>query len=204
MKPILQGACNAPEWPETVPAEMVYCVHPIDFFWETTTMSLPQQLEQELQQRAGRGPSGPVTIALTDLQGNQLEVQFQSLDSLGCAVHELSLTIPGLQGLTFDRLQSWATALSRKITYLLEQIGPLEFDSQANEALIRSTHPGQLPQGTVYYEFLLKPQAGRSLMLKRYQATAGQPGRQAVSMQLTHEVLIRLVSDLLDTAPAPP
>jgi len=167
-------------------------------------MSLPNQLEHELQQR-GRNPTpGPLTISLRDAQGNQLEVRLASLDSLGCAVEELTLTLPALAQQSSQNIQQWAQALCQKITYLLEQIGPLEFDPLTGEALIRSTKPSQLPQGTQYYEFQLKPQSHQSVTLQRYRAVAGQPGRQPVPMQLTHEVLVKLVQDLLDTAPLTP
>lgn len=167
-------------------------------------MQLPQLLEAELQQRVQAGTAGPGSLTLTDASGNQLELTYASLDSMSCALEELRLSIPGLANQPFQVIEDWAKALSRKITYLLEQIGPLEFDPQEGEAMIRSTQPSKLPQGTVYYEFLLKSASGNSVTLKRYEAKAGQPGRQSVTMQLTHEVLVRLVQDMLDTLPAIP
>ena len=167
-------------------------------------MLLPQQLEHELQQR-GRVPTpGPQTLSLRDANQNQLDLQLAALDSLSCAVDELTLTLPALAQQSNQTIQHWAQALSQKITYLLEQLGPLEFDPLTGEALIRSTRPSQLPSGTQYYEFQLKPRTQHSVTLKRYRAIAGQPGRQPVPMQLTHEVLIKLVQDLLDTAPLTP
>ena len=167
-------------------------------------MSLPQLLEQELQRLGQSRSTGSGTIQLRDGQGNELEIEYASLDSMSGAVEELRLTIPALTNISFTLLQKWAEGLSRRITYLLEQIGPLEYDAQAGEALIRSTPPGQLPQGAVYYEFLLKTSSRQSITLNRFRATAGQPGRQRVPMMLTHEVLVRLVRDLLDTLPATP
>jgi hypothetical protein len=166
-------------------------------------MDLALALEQELLRRGQSGPVGAGSITLTDPVGNQLDVLYASLDSMSCAVDELQLILPGAAGLPFAELRKWAEALSKRITYLLEQIGPLEFDSQANEALIRSTSPSQLPHGAVYYEFLLKTRGTRTITLNRFRANAGQPGRQPVPMQLTHEVLVRLVKDLLETFPNP-
>ena len=170
-------------------------------------MQLPQLLEAELLARGQASQSGAGTISLTDATRNQLDLAYASLDSMSCAMEELRLSLPGLANLanqSFQVIEDWAKALSSRITYLLEQIGPLEFDPQAGEAMIRSTKPSQLPHGTVYYEFLLKSASGNSVTLKRYEAKAGQPGRHAVTMQLTHEVLVRLVQDMLDTLPATP
>lgn len=167
-------------------------------------MHLPQLLETELQARGQSAQKGAGSISLADNAGNQLELTYASLDSMSCGLEELRLSIPGLANQPFQLIEDWAKALSNKITYLLEQIGPLEFDPQAGEAMIRSIQPSQLPHGTVYYEFLLKSAAGNSVSLKRYEAKAGQPGRQPVTMHLTHEVLVRLVQDMLDTLPATP
>lgn len=167
-------------------------------------MQLPQLLEAELLARGQASQGGAGTISLTDATGNQLDLAYASLDSMSCAMEELRLSLPGLANQSFQVIEDWAKALSSRITYLLEQIGPLEFDPQAGEAMIRSTKPSQLPHGTVYYEFLLKSASGNSVTLKRYEAKAGQPGRHAVTMKLTHEVLVRLVQDMLDTLPATP
>ena len=124
------------------------------------------------------------------------------VDSLSCAFRELTLEVPGLQTAPFTTLETWARNLSQRITYLLEQIGPLELDPNAGQVLIRSTPPDQLPDGTQYYEIMLSQNAG-AFVLKRYKAIKGTPGRTQVDLQVTHEVLYKLVDDLEASAPSP-
>ncbi|WP_296461659.1 hypothetical protein, partial [Rubinisphaera sp.] len=113
------------------------------------------------------------------------------------------LTLPRLQNGTNDAIKRWADDLSRRITYLLEQIGPIEFDDQAGSAMIRSNQPTQLPSGAVYYEFVLQSASKNAVTINRFEIVKGQPGRKRVTLQLTHEVLVKLVNDLLDTCPIP-
>lgn len=101
----------------------------------------------------------------------------------------------------FDALKKWAENLSQRINYLLENIGPLEYDPTAGQVLIRSTPPDQLPDGTQYYEIVLSSQSGGNFSLRRYKSVKGQPGRDAVEITITHEVLLKLADDLVDTVP---
>ena len=106
------------------------------------------------------------------------------------------------QSAAFSALETWARNLSKRITYLLEQIGPLELDPAAGEVLIRSTPPDQLPDGAQYYEIILS-QKGGTFLLNRFRSVKGTPGRSPVDIQVTHEVLHKLVDDLEDTIPTP-
>jgi hypothetical protein len=54
---------------------------------------------------------------------------------------------------------------------------------------------------TQLYEVLLGIQANGTFLLRRYRSETGQPGRQSVDVQLTHETLRKLVGDLVDTIP---
>jgi hypothetical protein len=163
-------------------------------------MSLRQQLSQELQRQQGLCVPTASRSTVRDA-GLTLEIDFLAVDSIGCSLEQLALTVPALNGAAFDALKTWAQSLSRRITYLLEQIGPLEFDETAGEVLIRSTPPTQLPDGTQYYEILLQSQQGGRFALQRYQAVKGQPGRSPIPMTMTHEVLLKLTDDLVATIP---
>ncbi|MCA9055097.1 MAG: hypothetical protein KDA75_14750, partial [Planctomycetaceae bacterium] len=136
--------------------------------------------------------------------GLTLEIDFLAIDSIGCSFEQLALTVPAMNGAAFDALKTWAQGLSRRITYLLEQVGPLEFDEPAGEVLIRSTPPSQLPAGAQYYEILLQSHGGGRFTLCRYESTKGQAGRKLTPLTLTHEVLLKLVDDLVDTIPSTP
>jgi len=149
-----------------------------------------------------KGVSSPSPITLHNAAGLTLRIEFTVVDSLSCAFREMTLEVPGLQSAAFATIEAWARNLSQRITYLLEQIGPLEIDPTAGEVLIRSTPPDQLPDGTQYYEIMLSQQAG-AFVLKRYKSVKGTPGRTQVDLHVTHQVLDKLVDDLEASAPTP-
>ena len=165
-----------------------------------TSMSLSQDLQQELTRLIGT--SSPTTVMAADASGLSLQVDLTAVDSMSCSLSEIRLYVPSLQKAAFDALKKWAEQLSKRITYLLENIGPLEFDPAAGEVLIRSTPPGQLTNGTQYFEIILSSRSAGTFSLKRYRSVKGQPGRDPVDITVTHEVLLKLVDDLVDTIPA--
>jgi hypothetical protein len=165
-------------------------------------MSLRPQLTQELQRLVG--VQGGASIALTTPAGLRLQIQLTAVDSMSCSLSELQLFVQALQNAAFDVLRTWADSLSQRITYLLEQIGPLEYDPAAGQVLIRSVKPDSLPDGSQFYEIVLSSQSAGNFSLRRYRSTKGQPGRAPVDITVTHEVLLKLVDDLVATAPATP
>ena len=164
-------------------------------------MTLRTQLTNQLSHLAGS--SGPQTSTATLSGPDQvaLEIDFVAVDSMSCSFRELRIHVPDLASAGFDVLKSWAEALSKRVTYLLENLGPLEFDPDAGEVLLRSTKP-DTADGTQYYEILLKTSTAGSFSLRRYRAEKGIPGRTPVDLQTTHEVLHKLVRDLVETIPA--
>lgn len=165
-------------------------------------MSLSADLSQELVRLTGA--PGPTTVSLSDASGLMLTVEFVAIDSMSCSFIEISLFVPTLQNAAFDALKRWAKQLSQRITYLLENIGPLEFDPDAGEVLIRSTPPSQLSAGTQYFEIILSSQSSGTFTLRRFRSIKGQPGRDPVEITVTHEVLIKLTDDLVATIPQIP
>jgi len=165
-------------------------------------MSLVTDLQHEINRLVGT--AAPATVSVSDPGGLTMTVDFSAVDSMSCSFTQIAIFAPTLQNAAFDVLKQWAQALSRRITYLLENIGPLEFDPDAGEVLIRSTPPSQLPDGTQYFEIILSSQSSGTFSLRRYASVKGQPGRQAVDITVTHEVLLKLTQDLLDTVPQVP
>ena len=165
-------------------------------------MSLSADLQQELARLGGM--TTPTTVSVTEAGGLTLTVEFTAVDSMSCSFTEISLFVPALQQAAFDALKKWANSLSKRITYLLENIGPLEFDPDAEEVLIRSTPPSQLADGTQYFEIILSSKSSGTFSLRRYRSTKGQPGRDPVEITVTHEVLLKLTDDLLATIPSVP
>jgi hypothetical protein len=164
-------------------------------------MGLRQALDQELQAIVPAVTAWPHTVRVTDAQGRQLRVLLSALDTLSAAISELELFVPQLQSAAFSVLEDWAKRLSQRISYLLEQIGPLEVDQAAQQVLIRSLRPDQLPDGVEYYEVILSRLGAGTFLLKRYKAIKGQSGRTAVDLVLTRQVLGKLVEDLEATIP---
>lgn len=164
-------------------------------------MGLRRNLIQEFNTLSHAGGPLPCTLRASGANGMQLRLVVTAIDSLSCAVAEIEVFVPQLQNGAFAVLKEWATRLSQRITYLLEQIGPLEFDEATGQVLIRSTAPDQLPDGTQFYEVILSQHGAGNFLLKRYQWTKGQPGRNAVEMVLTQQVILKLVDDLESTIP---
>ena len=168
---------------------------------------LTQDLTAELQTLSGLSVSTPQTVSLTTADPRnasdtmEMQLDFLEVDRLSCALRELRLNIPSMSQASPDLLKEWAEALCRRITYLLENMAPVEFAPDAGQVLIRSTTPSQQPAKRLFYEVLLHTNTGGSFSLKRYESVKGQPGRTAVDLQLTHEVLLRLVRDLVETIP---
>jgi hypothetical protein len=163
-------------------------------------MTLKTQLTDELKRLAGK-PTQAVQLSGPD--GVDLAIDFIAVDSMSCAFRELRLHVPALVGAGLDPLKQWAEDLSKRITYLLENIGPIEIDPALQQVLIRSNPPDKQAGTTRFYEILLQSQSNGNFSLRRYLSEKGQPGRSQVDMQTTHEVLVKLVNDLVETIPAP-
>lgn len=164
-------------------------------------MDLKALLTQELQRLTGFASPSARRIELVDPAAQRLTLDLLAVDSLSCSLEALLLQIPRLAGREATVIQDWADRLARRVTYLLEHVGPIETDTTTGTVLVRSNPPDRSASATRYYEMLLSAQANGTFALKRYQAESGQPGRQLVEMHLTREVLTRLVGDLIDTAP---
>ena len=166
-------------------------------------MNLNTQLTGELKRLAGFSSSTPQRIEISDSDVLTLSIGVVAVDALSCAFESLTLHVPALVGNETGSLQRWADALSQRVTYLLENIGPIEIDQRSNQVLIRSTPPDRSGETTQFYEVLLTAQANGTFQLRRYRAEHGQSGRKSVDIHLTHETLQKLVRDLVDTIPQP-
>jgi hypothetical protein len=163
-------------------------------------MLLNEQITQSLAGLKGLASDVPKTVGWSAGGGPSVEVDFTVVDSLSCAFRELRLSAEELKYVPFDTLKIWADALCNKVTYLLEHIGPLELDAEAQTVLIRSTPPTRQPDQTTFYELLV--QAPGTLNLRRYNRAAHHSDRDPCDMQTTHEVLVKLVSDIVAAIPA--
>lgn len=168
-------------------------------------MSLSLDLSAALNPLMGQTFVPPKTVSVADGSGVTLSVDVLAVESLGVSSEELRLDIPSMNAVTLDVLKNWANDLCKRVTYLLENLGPLEFDAQGNQVLIRSTPPDQSTTGTAkYYEVMLSSQGAGHFTLRRFRNDRNTGVRTPVPLQLTHEQLSKLVNDLVNTIPATP
>jgi hypothetical protein len=170
-------------------------------------MLLHEQITHSLAGLRGLDSDVPTTMEWLVEGGPAIAVDFSVVDSLGCGFRELRLSADELKNAPFAALQSWADSLCKKVTYLLEHIGPLESDAAAQTVLIRSTPPAKqtvsnLTGQVTFYEMLI--QAPGILSLRRYMRAANAADRTACDIQLTHEVLVKLVQDIVAAIPSAP
>lgn len=168
-------------------------------------MSLSLDLAAALTPLIGQTFSPPQTVSVADGSGVSLSIDLLSVESLGVSCEELRLEVPALGVATLDVLKKWGDGLCKRVTYLLENLGPLEYDASSKEVLIRSTPPDKSAAGTTkYYEVQLSAQGSGRFTLRRFRNDAANPGRVPVPIQVTHEQLAKLVNDLVATIPVKP
>ena len=168
-------------------------------------MSLSLDLSAALNPLVGQTFVPPRTVSVSDANRITLDVDLIAVESLGVSCEEVRLDVPALGSATPDVLEKWANGLCKRVTYLLENLGPLEFDAQGNRVLIRSTPPDQsVPGTTKYYEVMLSSHGSGRFSLRRYRYDASTAQRVPVPLQVTHEQLAKLVNDLVATLPGTP
>jgi hypothetical protein len=168
-------------------------------------MSLSLDLSAALRPLVGQTFLPARTVSAADGSGVSIAVDLLSVEMLGVSCEEIRLVAPALTGAAMDKLKAWAHGLCQRITYLLEPLGPLEYDAQANQVLIRSKPPdtSTAPGQTKYYEVLLSSHGGGRFSLRRYLMDRNGGHRAEAPLRLTHEQLAKLVNDLVATLPAP-
>lgn len=148
--------------------------------------------EQLIQQLSRPGIDGAVIHAADG--GDRLIARVDQAGPLAMSCWELRLETARLAGAPMDRVKRVAESVTRRVTYLLEPIHPIETDAEACVVQLRSTKPDDRGGVRSYYEILVR--TGGSVSLRRYEAARGQL-RQAVAMNLTHEIVARLADDFV-------
>jgi hypothetical protein len=98
-----------------------------------------------------------------------------------------------LAGAKVDQLKDIANTLSKRLSYLLESISPIEIDNEACVVQMRSNPPQKDDDGTRYYELVV---ARGELTLCRFSRVSGQV-RTIVAANVTREVFERLTEDFV-------
>jgi hypothetical protein len=91
-------------------------------------------------------------------------------------------------------LEAQARDVEGRVDYLLERFKTVEFDRGAKVIQMRSSEPQPDKGQLFYYELMLT--GGWKASLRRCRSEEGVPGREGVAVNLTLEVLERLIDDL--------
>ncbi len=164
-------------------------------------MTTGRQLADEVRKLAGHAGPAAKTVAIA-AGSVDLAVDVTAADSMSCSCREIRMRVPALSGAGPDVLKKWAHDLCSRVTYLLEQLGPLEIDSEGKQVLIRSKSPDKRDNSTTFYEVLLQSQGAGLFTLRRYRRDSQGAPREHVDLRTTHELLEKLADDLIATIPA--
>jgi hypothetical protein len=153
-------------------------------------MSLAANLLEKLVK--WRPDSARATLEVADpASGWTAALSGDCVDQVGCRLWEVALR---REKPAEGDLAARAAAVAARVTGLLEPLRVLEVDAGRGTALLRSDAPGHYGDGRFYYEVTLQADGAA---VRRYQAPhGGEPRRQQVTFNLTHEALGKLVSDL--------
>jgi len=153
-------------------------------------MTLKSQLQTALANLAPFA-QGSQSIAASEA-GQRLQADVVALDALALSFDHFMLTSSPLATASLDQLKKVADNLSRRLTYLLEPISPIEVDADQCVVQLRSNPPQRDDNGTRYYELLVR--RGGELSLRRYQKEPGGV-RGTIPAHVTREVFLRLADD---------
>jgi hypothetical protein len=127
----------------------------------------------------------------------QARLELEDGDRLGCLARSVLVERTAVRGATETppaALRLRAEQVTKHIGYLLEDLDVVEIDCGEGVCQIRSFPPARGEKGICYYELMLE-EKGRAVLL-RYEKCAGETHRIIKSMNLSLEVLQRLVDDL--------
>ena len=155
-------------------------------------MSLKNRIQAEFN-RFGQlaGASGARHTLSVDLEVGRLVCELTAIDQLACAFEEFTVQVPELASAKLPQLDRIATTLSRRLSYLLESISPVEKDQDGCVVQMRSNPPQKDDDGTSYYELVVRR---GELLLCRYSKASGQV-RRVIPAHVTREVFCRLAED---------
>ena len=157
-------------------------------------------LDDQLTAGLAQVAPGPGAVTLHADRGVVVVADLAAVETLGVSLVALRLDVPPLAGAGQATLETWGRDLCARVTYLLEGLGPLEFDPRGQELLIRSVPPSRDASATSYFEVMLSATGGGTFTLARYKAEPGK-GRTREDTPLTREVLSRLARDAVETIP---
>jgi hypothetical protein len=152
-------------------------------------MNLSQRIIEELR----TAPSGQTAEICAFDEKLWVEVELADSSRLGCLLDRLDVQPGGGYHLNIDPVR-----MTQKITYLEEELEIIEVEGQGGRTVLRSAPPRKEDQITSFFEVVLEPAKGLSLVRYRYDPDMGE--RTPVSAPLTRDALERLIGDLIELA----
>lgn len=117
-------------------------------------------------------------------------------DSVGCKVAEIQISRDNPVPEDADLLMGQAKLAAGRVSGLLEPLRLIEVDRVGQVALLRSEGPPTNDEHVQYYE--VRFQGRNQVCMERYRAKKNPPaGREPIAFALTHEVIAKLVEDLV-------
>ena len=148
-----------------------------------------QQIQDDIENALRDGCVNQQTVTLV-LGSGEAVFHVEQSDSMAGSFNGIEYRSTAIDNLAKTELSRFAESLAARLTYLLEPISTIEADPDVVQ--LRSDPPSAEDNHTrCYFELLARK---GSLSLVRYRKSVGQP-RTLVPMQLTHEVLSRLLVD---------
>lgn len=157
-------------------------------------MSAGRMMVEEVRKIAilGGRVSGSVHVDFAPLR---LVAEVVLADQLSCLVSEISVRATDGQVYSTDELRVKGDDLCHRLSYLLEPIRVLEVDAMGGEVQARSQPPDRQPDRIRYYE--LRFATPSTLKLQRFEKQVGPNQRHQIPLQLTYELLEKLMNDLV-------
>jgi hypothetical protein len=158
-------------------------------------MRLGEKILAKLEENHG---SVPYILEVKEC-GLNIRAEITDLDRLGCIIQQITIQkkngkdLCSLDEINRD-LETIASLITQKITYLLENIAMIEWDKNAAYMILRSNPPERSPDKISYYEIVLSQ--GNYLSLNRYRYEREKISRVPQPIDLTREVFVRLIEDL--------
>lgn len=147
---------------------------------------------EKLRQKLSDGPPGPgrADVLISDESGWTVTLTLDKHEELSCLIWE----VKAQSALPAANLRGWADAIATRVSGLFEPLKVLEIDEGRKQAILRSEKTSRRKDVQVYFEVFLE--SPTSVVVRRYQVPASLK-REQTSFALTHEAMIKLVTDLI-------
>src|SRR5262245_54551127 len=159
-------------------------------------MTLAETLLQKLAdwRPAGEGRHA-VGLSLPE-HGWTVRLTADRVDTLSCLLTEVEAERTSPVPDDDNLLESHARRAAGRVTGLLEPLRLIEVDRVRHIALIRSESPPQKDGSVHYYEITFRSR--NRVKVERFKAAKQSPAKkESIPFVLTHEVLAKLVDDLV-------